>query len=229
MKDMECVPNLTNCVICGKRAATTRDHVPPEGIFPKPLPSNLITVPACARCNNGTSTHDENFKVLLSLYCGQFNPEVSRLINTHALPTLGHNQKLNRTLITRMCPTYRSSSSGIIYERGWSVDWDETSTKIVIERTVRGLYFHHFNEILGEETECRISRLDDDNLEIALGIFSNWSKGYIGDKNEVVYLYAQQKEEILHSVWIFEFYGVLWFFCQTIPQSLMGKYEIIYR
>ena len=42
MKDMECVPNLTNCVICGKRVATTRDHVPPEGIFPKPLPSNSM-------------------------------------------------------------------------------------------------------------------------------------------------------------------------------------------
>lgn len=217
------------CTICGKREAVTRDHIPPQGIFSKPLPNNLVTVPACSQCNNSTSAHDEKFKVYLSLYCGQFNPEVNGLIGSHALPTLEHNQKLNRLLISSMRPAYLSSSAGIIYERGWAADWDETSTKIVLERTVRGLYFHHFNEILGEETECRISQLDDNNLEKTISIFSKSSKNYIGERNEVVYMYACQKEDPLNSVWIFEFYGVLWFFCHTIPQNLQGKYEFIYR
>jgi len=219
---------MGKCTICGKLEATTRDHVPPEGIFSKPLPSNLITVPACNLCNNGTSIHDENFKVLLSLYCGQFNPATAGLIGSHALPTLARNQKLNRMLIRSMHPAYLSSSSRIIYERGWAADWDETSATIVIERTVRGLYFHHFNKILGEETECRISQLDDDDLERAISIFRVSQKNFIGEKNEVVYMYAQQEGQPLHSVWIFEFYGVLWFFCHTIPQNLRGKYEIIY-
>jgi hypothetical protein len=52
------------CAICGKSEAVTRDHIPPKGIFPKPLPQDLITVPACKNCNGGDSSLDEKFKFI---------------------------------------------------------------------------------------------------------------------------------------------------------------------
>ena len=42
--------------------ATTRDHVPATGFFPTPKPSNLITVPCCAKCNASFSLDDEAFR-----------------------------------------------------------------------------------------------------------------------------------------------------------------------
>jgi hypothetical protein len=45
-----------------------RDSRPrhPEGLFPEPRPSNLITEDACESCNNGFSKDDELFAVYLS-------------------------------------------------------------------------------------------------------------------------------------------------------------------
>ena len=48
------------CTFC-PRPATTSDHIPPKGLFAQ-RPSNLITVPACEACNNGTSDDDEYFR-----------------------------------------------------------------------------------------------------------------------------------------------------------------------
>jgi hypothetical protein len=54
------------CALCGERPATTREHVPARSLFPTPRP-HLITVPACAPCNNGTGPDDEYFLDTLAL------------------------------------------------------------------------------------------------------------------------------------------------------------------
>lgn len=46
----------------------TRDHIPPEGLFPDPKPTDLITVPCCYRCNNESfSKLDEQFRAIVSM------------------------------------------------------------------------------------------------------------------------------------------------------------------
>ena len=52
---------------CGSRRQIGRDHVPPKVLFGRPLPSNLITVPACWRCNQIFSKDDEYFASILSI------------------------------------------------------------------------------------------------------------------------------------------------------------------
>jgi hypothetical protein len=47
------------CVLCGIRPATSREHIPPESFFERPYPPNLITVPACDPCNQGTQSDDD--------------------------------------------------------------------------------------------------------------------------------------------------------------------------
>jgi hypothetical protein len=58
----------TQCYLCGveleKNVNRTRDHVPPEGLFPLPLPSDLITVPACRKCNNSKCVDEEFFRLI---------------------------------------------------------------------------------------------------------------------------------------------------------------------
>jgi hypothetical protein len=61
------------CVFCGCRPATTRDHVPPKALFVRPRPK-LITVPACEVCNGEASEHEERFKVFLSIKDGPHTP-----------------------------------------------------------------------------------------------------------------------------------------------------------
>lgn len=45
----------------------TKDHVPPKALFQPPLPTNLVTVPCCFRCNNKHSGFDERLRILASL------------------------------------------------------------------------------------------------------------------------------------------------------------------
>jgi hypothetical protein len=52
------------CIYCQQSTATTRDHVPPKGIFGKPRPSDLIVVPACDACNTSFEKDDDYFLTL---------------------------------------------------------------------------------------------------------------------------------------------------------------------
>lgn len=44
----------------------TDDHVPPKSFFPPPLPTNLITVRCCEKCNNAFSVDDEAFLIWIT-------------------------------------------------------------------------------------------------------------------------------------------------------------------
>lgn len=54
---------INGCFFCGRSNPTTNDHIPPKGFFPKPRPSNLITVRACYECNHGFNRIDEQFRL----------------------------------------------------------------------------------------------------------------------------------------------------------------------
>ena len=49
------------CIYCQKNEATTDDHITLSGMYAEPLPSNLITVPACLACNREFMKDDEYF------------------------------------------------------------------------------------------------------------------------------------------------------------------------
>ena len=86
------------CVICGKHPTTSRDHIPPRCIFPKPRPSDLITVPACDGCNNKLSGLDEEFKVAIGLQAGH-GPKGEHLFRDQTCRTIDHNRRLRRQLM----------------------------------------------------------------------------------------------------------------------------------
>jgi hypothetical protein len=54
------------CVYCGEAPATTDDHAPPKGLFPRPRPSDLITVRSCNDCNCGDGEDDDYFRFVLT-------------------------------------------------------------------------------------------------------------------------------------------------------------------
>jgi 5-methylcytosine-specific restriction endonuclease McrA len=58
-----------SCAYCHATDDLTDDHIPPQNLFPKPRPSNLnlITVPACRKCNGSASKDDEYFRYCLCM------------------------------------------------------------------------------------------------------------------------------------------------------------------
>lgn len=58
---------IGECVYCGNVGPLTEDHIPPQNLFPKPRPANLISVPSCDSCNGGASKDDEYFRLCLTV------------------------------------------------------------------------------------------------------------------------------------------------------------------
>ena len=132
---------LTLCAICGIRAATTKDHVPPKSLYPKPRDNdiNLNTVPACAHCNNSAASDDEIFKVLIGIDTGEHQNDPQKIIDSLA-GTIGKNARVagqvfstEKSVFTRL--------RGSVFEPAVAVTFDFKSYERVITRAIKGLHW----------------------------------------------------------------------------------------
>lgn len=208
-------PTQILCAICGKRPATTVDHVPPKGIFAKPRPTNLITVPACFHCNHVASKNDEKFRVYLSLHVGIDTPQTKILWNKHALRSIRHNKQLHHEILKTMKPVEVVTPNGIVLGKRTAVLWNSQSHDSVIERTIRGLYYHHFHEALADSALVKVQWLGQLNNDL-YELTKNWPQNDIGN-GALIYKYGRAEEAPLHSLWIFQFYGRHWSSGYTAP------------
>lgn len=86
----------------------------------------------------------------------------------------------------------------------------------VFERTVRGLYYHHFNEILGRNVEISIypsTVLTDEMYHLTVNLPQN----AIGN-DALIYKYGRVEDVPKGSMWIFQFYNRHWILVVTEPK-----------
>lgn len=204
------------CSICGVRAATTRDHVPPKNIFPRPRPNDLVTVPACQECNMGVSGVDEKFRAYLSLHVGLDTPDATRLWTQHAVRTFRHNNSLRREILGKSQRVDMVTKAGIIIGEGYRLQWDSAVHDTTVDRTIRGLYFHHFGDILGEKVRVQV-RWHQNLTQEMIELSSEWSMNSMGS-DIFVYRFSRAVDQPLASVWLLQFYGRHWASGNTIPQ-----------
>jgi hypothetical protein len=77
--------NPESCYNCGTTENLTDDHIPPDGFFPPPKPTNLITVRCCRKCNEGFSLDDEAFRIWATSAHG-ISPEGKWIWKNKVLP-----------------------------------------------------------------------------------------------------------------------------------------------
>lgn len=193
------------CVLCGKNPATTKDHIPPKAIFNSPRPSDLITVPACKDCNQGASVLDERFKSYLGMHVAQYSKQGEALFK-QAVRTVKHNRKLKREIIDRTKPVDVSTESGIVVDKHKTILWDSEAHDKVIERIIRGLFYHHYQTILGHNAEIKVYWFKEFPLDTSEAYRNKKTIG--GDA--FVYYYDRADDSEFVSIWIFEFYGSHW-------------------
>lgn len=203
------------CAICGERNATGQDHVPPKGIFCHPRPSNLVRVPACQHCNNGASGLDERFRVYLGLHVSSTGDVGARFYREEALRTLRHNRRLRDEILSKTEPTYLSTESGLIHGWGFRINWDSAAHDAIVERTIRGLYYHHFGQILGARVSVRVQWLRRPAPDI-LDLSANWPANTLG-RGECIYRYGRAEDAPLASTWLFQFCNAHWAGGYTTP------------
>jgi hypothetical protein len=140
---------MQTCAICAKPCeTTTRDHVPPKGVFGKPLPDNLITVPACPQCNRDASADDEYFRLLATEWsASRLGDEAgvsSSVIRSMDRPAArGFRQAVFGSIRRAMVQT----EAGLIVP-AFSITVNTERLLRTVEKTIRGLYYHVSGEPL---------------------------------------------------------------------------------
>lgn len=208
------MPNPRLCAICGFREASTRDHIPPRGVFPRPLPVRMITVPACRECNNGAADQDEAFRTYLAAATAHYHDRATQVWHEQAMRSLQKNQRLQREFI-RNLPTGGAPITLPDGRTGIPLQWPVRVYSPVLERMARGLYFHHQARALGCAAACEV------NMLAALPerfheMTDPWPGGEVGDQ---VFTYRYAILDGLRSYWIFQFFRSHWGTVETFPKD----------
>lgn len=216
------------CTYCGEVALVTRDHIPPESLFPKPRPSNLVTAPSCRKCNNGASMDDEYFRLTLSIRDSAKRP-LSKSVADTALRGLQRDQhaRFRGKFLQGVREVDIETPDGVYVGRGGVYDVDLERLGKVVTRIIRGLYHHHYKKPL--PMRCEVDAWCEDGLgnadsntiqelrgwvthlqqnpaiEVGGGVFKYWHSPVGCD--------AQSDE--YHSVWLLLFYESTAFFGVT--------------
>ncbi|WP_425398702.1 HNH endonuclease [Aeoliella sp.] len=204
------------CIYCGASERLSDDHVPPKNLFPKPRPANLITVPSCEECNRGFSKDDEYFRLMVAI-----REDIADSSQAHKLLPAIH-RSLGRSRGKGLLHGLLNSSeevelvtqSGIFL--GTSAKYKPEFERLnrVVERTVKGLLYRHFDAPLPSGYSVRV--FNEDGLEATEGAFVDAARQMaakvvrnpcqsIGD-GVFQYWYAKVASKDFCSMWVMTFY-----------------------
>jgi hypothetical protein len=168
--------------------------------MPRP---QLVTVPACAQCNSGSSGHDERFRTYLSLHVGNGDQKRAKLFD-NALSSLKHNRRLLYRVLSSSHDVPVTTPAGVFVGRGLKVLWDSKAHDSVVERCVRGLFYYHFGSVIGDKAKVKVQWLRRPPFTFAQ---LQQLTLVVVAKDQFAYRFGRSPDQPLRSVWIFNFYG----------------------
>lgn len=173
--------SIEKCYLCGSTENLTRDHIPPKGLFPKPRPSNLYTVPCCYSCNNGAAKEDEYFRVA-----------TSSLINAHPTGQTTFDRVVESTLPSGRIKKEIADLSSLVETVTLRTDngtieasrhgFDATLICRSLVRMTKGFIAGSHPDLPTTELDFEITHIDQFNTQslVTSGLtehFTKWSAG----------------------------------------------------
>ncbi len=140
--------------------------------------------------------------------------DIAKKFQGDAIGTFRHNSTLTKEILAKIQPVYLTTPNGVIFEKGFRALWDSEAHDAVIEKMIRGFYFYHFKEILGDKADVTVHWYRSLTREM-IDISKSWGLNKVGD--EVVYRFARVPNSN-HSIWIFQFYNAHWAGGYTSPK-----------
>jgi hypothetical protein len=193
------------CYLCGE-TATTKDHIPPLGLFPKPRPDNLITVPACLACNRNRSLDDEYFRIILAAG-SRDAPQSTVLLHQRIIPRMREKPALILDFLKSVRQVNVHSKDGIHLGRVPTFTFDRPRIQAVIDKIIRGLFFKHASRRLADDYSVEnfiyCPKVETPLQEVIMELpLLN-----IGDGSVFSYRYHIADETSSESFWFLMFYN----------------------
>lgn len=128
------------CAYCRRPRPETRDHVPPKGLFSKPYPADLITVPCCMKCNAAFARDDEYFRLALLTSERLSVLEATQSTFDSVARSLQRAEAAGFAQLIASSFSIRENNSEGTADLVFTLDKPRIFR--VVERIIRGLYYH---------------------------------------------------------------------------------------
>lgn len=208
-----------NCIYCGEREATERDHVPPKCFFPEPLPNDLITVPSCGVCNREYGKIDEFIRdILISLDTTENKLELASVrAKMHRSMLRKESAKLLMKIYSTIKPVDVITKGGLVLGRKPAFDFNRVEYTKFFERIARALlYKENKVEFFKGDINWKMS-FDEDSFKklpfpMKNFLMSGQSKSIGNGLIKYVGFWWRSKPT---SLWFINFYGGIEFMIQV--------------
>lgn len=215
------------CVVCGRRPATTGEHIPPRGLFLRGLEPHLV-VPACYQCNSSSKKDDEYFRQIVS--AGSWSPEALELWSRKVaakFPLFPATQAGLRRDLRRMhleIPKIGRAPISVLLA-------DAARINAVLRKMTFGLFWFHTGHLLSSEIPIEFHGLN--LLETmrfvgdsrAMSVFNKAGLGIYRDPMVTRTFFYKVGFTGDLSIWYFVFFGNNMFVVTTgdVKRELGGK------
>jgi len=200
------------CIYCGIRPGTTLDHVPPKGIFPRPRPNDLVTVPCCQSCRRAQSADDEYFRNMVTLRLDVAAlPAVRDVLDAvHRALSRPEQRRLTTGLVRSLRDVELRTVAGLYLGRAKTYTADIKRLDNVIRRTMLGLYFHETGQRLPTECVATVFCVEgfaEANFDVQSAVVRLVDQAVMGKRrtfgDDVFSYWAQGFEEPHATLWLF--------------------------
>lgn len=195
----------TSCIYCGSNEDITSDHIPPRCLFRETKGLQLITVPACRKCNASYAKDDEYFRIYASADISR-NEQGKRLWYEKVMgSTFCRSPKLRKNIVSSISGSSVNvkRSDGVIL-KGKMLNLDAARINNVLIRIVKGLYWHHCQECLPSNIIFEVYQNPPISNEIK-NILLRTRFCAIGNE-EFKYRYRRSDDDNFASVWGLSFF-----------------------
>jgi len=223
-------PSNNLCCFCGS-SAQTKDHIPPDCIFPDPKPQHLITVPACTCCNQESSLDDEYFRFVIATA----NPDSphTKFIAQKIIKRARKKPALLQHLMRNSVKVNVYSEGGIFLEERPAFKYDKTRVQKTVDKIVRGLFWLEQGYILGKNYKVRefILYLPSPNKnppvpdEKSQAAILSLPRKRVGDGKVFAYRCAIDLQNPNITGWFLEFYETTLIVTMTVPKDDLSSID----
>ncbi len=197
------------CVYCGAVGAITRDHVFPKALFVT-LDPMMITVPACAACNEDKRTGDEDLRDLINMdLVGSRHPDAGEQANRIARATLGGRSRLGQAFRDEAVSSNTDLYLGLVSP----VPFNSDRMIQTLRSIVRGLYYHETTRMLPVDVPVEIMYIHPTAMPTILEHLSALPATNVMSKGNRVAGWAsfRSAEDPDSTLWLLEFNGAVHF------------------
>ncbi len=141
---------MTSCIFCG-HPADTREHIPAKQFFKGTPDKPLITVPSCSVCNAGFQKDEDFFRQFYVSMLLERSPEAKKLMDGEVSRSILRSPALGFQMFSQMKLVDVYAQSGLFKDTMtmYSVsDADKVRINRVVNKIIKGLFFHQFNQTL---------------------------------------------------------------------------------